>query len=542
MSYNKLQSLWTDETVSQARRDRKEWDEDNADEEGGIWAGFLERAGSPTKRVRPPPPTRLEESVQPMRSLRILKLSNNRLNNAAFFGTAANKCTWPPALVDLDVSDNVIRGPLPVSSWGYLKELKMLHIGGNGISDAVLQTTTQHGDNKSLHPFGPPKMFPSLQVLDLQRCEIDDLAPLEAVFGSKSTVFGGQEDVRGKADGASMPEPPLLPGLVRRDLIRIRQAQDAPREPANTASSAAGIPLCIVVEGNPLREEAYKRKHGTAKRQKTIEATRPSISEAAEPSSASASVAAVPASQPSTSSTPVTSTPVAKEPWELEIEAGMYSEGAKRRMRAEAARAAAAKSSPQVHPSVPSSSNSPSPSRTPARRQHDGINKTGLSDWDGTPSPSKITRGSNVSPGQTHNGELPQQQIGEKSKTVQGSKGTSSNAGGAGSTLANTKLTKRQLEALGRVPCKFFRSANGCSAGEACPFAHVQPSSGVASGGDGTNATAGPSSNVVGVGMKSVCEFFLKGNCRFGHKCALAHVREGEPMSVRISLTPVLTL
>lgn len=100
--------------------------------------------------------------------------------------------------------------------------------------------------------------------------------------------------------------------------------------------------------------------------------------------------------------------------------------------------------------------------------------------------------------------------------------------GGAGSTLANTKLTKRQSEALSRVPCKFFRSANGCSAGDACPFAHVQPGSGP--GVEGAIGGAGGSSG--GTGAKSVCEFFIKGNCRFGHKCALAHVREGEPMSV----------
>ena len=79
-----------------------------------------------------------------------------------------------------------------------------------------------------------------------------------------------------------------------------------------------------------------------------------------------------------------------------------------------------------------------------------------------------------------------------------------------GSALANAKLSSKKKEALGQVPCKFFRS-NGCSAGASCPFAHTLP-------GDG--------------GQKSVCQWFLKGNCRFGHKCALAHVLPGQPMSM----------
>ncbi len=33
-------------------------------------------------------------------------------------------------------------------------------------------------------------------------------------------------------------------------------------------------------------------------------------------------------------------------------------------------------------------------------------------------------------------------------------------------------------------------------------------------------------------GQKSFCQWFLKGNCRFGHKCALAHVLPGQPMSM----------
>ena len=82
--------------------------------------------------------------------------------------------------------------------------------------------------------------------------------------------------------------------------------------------------------------------------------------------------------------------------------------------------------------------------------------------------------------------------------------------GDAGSALANAKLSSKKKEALGQVPCKFFRS-NGCSAGDACPFAHTLPSEGQ---------------------PKAVCQWFLKGSCRFGHRCALAHILPGQPMSM----------
>ncbi|TNY22685.1 hypothetical protein DMC30DRAFT_348485, partial [Rhodotorula diobovata] len=55
---------------------------------------------------------------------------------------------------------------------------------------------------------------------------------------------------------------------------------------------------------------------------------------------------------------------------------------------------------------------------------------------------------------------------------------------------------------LSHVPCKFFK-ANSCTAGKACPFSHDAPIPGTS---------------------KPICQWFAKGNCKFGHKCALAHV------------------
>ncbi|KAJ3971584.1 hypothetical protein EV361DRAFT_910526 [Lentinula raphanica] len=65
---------------------------------------------------------------------------------------------------------------------------------------------------------------------------------------------------------------------------------------------------------------------------------------------------------------------------------------------------------------------------------------------------------------------------------------------------------------LSHVPCKFFK-VGSCTAGSSCPFSH---------------------SGVTGPGaQKDVCAWFVKGNnCKFGHKCALAHVLPGQSMSM----------
>ncbi|KAG1835939.1 hypothetical protein DFJ58DRAFT_847272, partial [Suillus subalutaceus] len=62
------------------------------------------------------------------------------------------------------------------------------------------------------------------------------------------------------------------------------------------------------------------------------------------------------------------------------------------------------------------------------------------------------------------------------------------------------------------VPCKFFK-VGACTAGSSCPFSH----------------------NVQEPGQqKDVCAWFVKGNCKFGHKCALAHVLPGQMVAQKI--------
>ncbi|TFK37956.1 hypothetical protein BDQ12DRAFT_684403 [Crucibulum laeve] len=63
---------------------------------------------------------------------------------------------------------------------------------------------------------------------------------------------------------------------------------------------------------------------------------------------------------------------------------------------------------------------------------------------------------------------------------------------------------------LSHVPCKFYK-VGGCTAGSSCPFSHsaVEPGA-----------------------QKETCAWFVKGNCKFGHKCALAHILPGQSMAM----------
>ncbi|KAF8870204.1 hypothetical protein BD779DRAFT_1581592 [Infundibulicybe gibba] len=63
---------------------------------------------------------------------------------------------------------------------------------------------------------------------------------------------------------------------------------------------------------------------------------------------------------------------------------------------------------------------------------------------------------------------------------------------------------------LSHVPCKFFK-VGACTAGSSCPFSHNLQEPG---------------------GQKETCTWFVKGNCKFGHKCALAHILPGQTMAM----------
>jgi hypothetical protein len=72
----------------------------------------------------------------------------------------------------------------------------------------------------------------------------------------------------------------------------------------------------------------------------------------------------------------------------------------------------------------------------------------------------------------------------------------------------DSKESKAEKESkLAHVPCKFYK-AGACSAGQSCPFSHTAVDRG---------------------GPKETCQWYIKGNCKFAHKCALAHLLPGQP-------------
>ncbi|KII84318.1 hypothetical protein PLICRDRAFT_167839 [Plicaturopsis crispa FD-325 SS-3] len=82
--------------------------------------------------------------------------------------------------------------------------------------------------------------------------------------------------------------------------------------------------------------------------------------------------------------------------------------------------------------------------------------------------------------------------------------------GGGDREKGKGKGSSKTAKDLSHVPCKFFK-VGSCTAGASCPFSHSATDPGH---------------------QKDVCAWFVKGNCKFGHKCALAHVLPGQSMAM----------
>ncbi|SPC65941.1 uncharacterized protein UHOD_04699 [Ustilago sp. UG-2017b] len=493
LSYNKIQTLWKREHLVSARSQRDAWDKENATQENGVWAGL-----SPSKKDRRPLNAASQTpSNAPMRSLRTLDLSHNRITNAALgipdLANRRNKANdstandniivqLPAGLRTLNLGFNNIRGPVSVSLFQQLESLEDLGLQACGIADHVFAVQNASESSKAT--------FPSLCVLDLSGCELDDLAKMEALFGSSRIQSFDQ--AMGNVDTAQQPaqdkaEP--VQGMPARQLVRV------PNRP--TSSNIDGMQdrcnakvLCLLLEGNPLREEAFRQKRGgrsaASPEKKAVPTATVNVPAAPSQAASVSSAIATSAASASTAATTVTagssqlpSKPqVVKEEWEILAESGLNTELGRRKLRIEQARREQEAAAATTKGADRSNTETETRDRKP-RAADDATSSD----------PDAATSG----------GESQERASGDAIDDKD-----------SGSALANAKLSSKKKEALGQVPCKFFRS-NGCSAGASCPFAHTLP-------GDG--------------GQKSVCQWFLKGNCRFGHKCALAHVLPGQPMSM----------
>uniref|UniRef100_V5ETE0 C3H1-type domain-containing protein n=1 Tax=Kalmanozyma brasiliensis (strain GHG001) TaxID=1365824 RepID=V5ETE0_KALBG len=501
LSHNKIQNLWKDEDVTAARAQREAWDKENAVQENGVWAGL-----SPSKKDRKPLLAALEaHATTPMRSLRSLDLSHNKLTNAALgipdlagrrSKTAqdnardATLVRLPTGLKTLHLGHNNIRGPVSVKLFQQLAYLEDLGLPGCGIGDDVLAPEGASETSKEI--------LANLSVLDLSGCEVDDLAKMEALFGSRRIQSFDQ--AIGKVDTlpSNQEHAEASAGMPARQLVRVLNRPTSADIDKMEDRLNVKV-LCLLLEGNPLREEAFRQKRGGRSASPQKKAIVP-VNVAASPSKAAP---AAPTAQSSVfSDAPPTATPppslpaaatgasqlppkpkVVKEEWEILAESGLNTELGRRKLRIEQARreqeAAAAAAAAAKEGDGAGGEEAQSRGRKP-RAADDAAN----SDPDN--GAESRERDSSQNPGEAADDK------------------------DTGSALANAKLSSKKKEALGQVPCKFFRS-NGCSAGASCPFAHTLP-------GDG--------------GQKSVCQWFLKGSCRFGHKCALAHVLPGQPMSM----------
>ncbi|GAK65754.1 uncharacterized protein PAN0_010c3974 [Moesziomyces antarcticus] len=513
LSHNKIQTLWKESDVQSARTQRQAWDKENQTQENGVWAGL-----SPSKKDRKPLTANADPLNAPMRALRSLDLSHNRLSNAAFgIPDLANRRSkssqnaqaeqtgvilLPTALKTLNLGYNSIRAPVSVSLFQNLAALEDLGLQGCGIGDDVFTSEGSVGASKDV--------LPSLSVLDLSGCELDDLVKIESLFGSQRIQSFDQ--AIGNVEAPSKPQEASepAPGFSTRQLVRVLNRPTSADIDKMQDRCNAKV-LCLLLQGNPLREEALRQKRGgrsAASPEKKAASPLPSTTTASRASptdpttaittnsNAAAATATTVAATTAATAAGASQLPpkpkVVKEDWEILAESGLNTELGRRKLRIEQARreqeaaaaaaAAAAATAGSGSPTKPADEDS-QPRGRKARAADEGVSSDPDAAGSGTDSRE---RGAAAGIDEL---------VDDKD---------------SGSALANAKLSSKKKEALGQVPCKFFRS-NGCSAGASCPFAHTLP-------GDG--------------GQKSVCQWFLKGNCRFGHKCALAHVLPGQPMSM----------
>lgn len=490
LSHNKISTLWKDADVISARAQREAWDKENAVQENGVWAGL-----SPSKKDRKVLDAVETQRDLPMRALRSLDLSYNKLNNAALgIPDLARRRTKPtdvtnnetvlvrlPAgLKTLNLGYNSIRGPVSVALFQQLHSLHDLGLQGCGIGDDVFASTES------------TEALSSLSVLDLSGCELDDLARVEGLFGSSRILSFDQAMGNTDSPRTTQDKPEPTQGMPARQLVRVLN-RPTPADIDKMEDRCNAKILCLLLEGNPLREEALRQKRGgrsAASPEKKAVPT-PVTTVISPDAKIATSIATPPASAPSTTSASAATgssqlpakPQVVKEDWEILAESGLNTALGRRKLQVEQARkeqeaAAAAATSAAASSAKAVDEDAQTRGRKPRASPSDEANTAIAADPESAGSAERST--SNDAD------EDP------------------------GSALSTAKLSTKKKEALGQVPCKFFRS-NGCSAGASCPFAHTLP-------GDG--------------GQKSVCQWFLKGNCRFGHKCALAHVLPGQPMSM----------
>ena len=116
---------------------------------------------------------RSDDTSLPLASLLTLKLRDNHLSPSAF--AAESLKVLPSSLISLDLANNRLAGPLPLSTFASLWRLHTLDLSNNGFRDNVFLFTSDSSTST--------RAFPALHHLDLSRNAIDSLASLEHCLG-----------------------------------------------------------------------------------------------------------------------------------------------------------------------------------------------------------------------------------------------------------------------------------------------------------------------------------------------------------------------
>ncbi len=264
LSHNKIRTLWKESDVQSARTQRQAWDKENQTQENGVWAGL-----SPSKKDRKPLAANADALHAPMRALRSLDLSHNRLSNAAFgIPDLANRRSkssqnadaeqtgavlLPTGLKTLNLGYNSIRGPVSVSLFHNLAALEDLGLQGCGIGDDVF---TSEGSVEASRTPCPAYLCSTCLDASSTTWSRSKASLARSAFHSFDQAVGNVE-APSKPQEASEPAQ----GFSRRQLVRVlNRPTSADIDKMQDRCNAKA--LCLLLQGNPLREEALRQKRG----------------------------------------------------------------------------------------------------------------------------------------------------------------------------------------------------------------------------------------------------------------------------------------
>ncbi|EIW57151.1 L domain-like protein [Trametes versicolor FP-101664 SS1] len=316
-------------------------------------------------------------------------LGRTRDTRGDFFATSISRATEPlPRLTTLEVSHNHLSAVSidhDSDGSGFPALLSKLDLSENplGRIDSLMRSLGRLARLKELHmqraDIGDESfpvsvfatcsgtLFPALKVLDLEETHVT-LPAIEATFTPNVVKQTLQFDLTNQ-------EPPdgVLRVILGKRVVKESWEIEAERRAAVRRRGAAGPADTWSLgpaQSNVKTTEATKEPWEIEAEQGLLTEGAKRRMRAQATANAQSSAASSNASQQSTAHFPSQKKPVVvqKEQWEIDAEQGLLSVGARRRARAEAVAAAASKGAPSnpAAPKTPSPTGSPAPAHTPS--------------------------------------------------------------------------------------------------------------------------------------------------------------------------------